>query len=87
MNLEELVPDYLLSVPLDPMSSSGKRLGYIMLNNGTRPLVYSVGPDDFDNTANGIVPSALPKVGYEQTADQWRDLSRFAPPPTTAPSP
>jgi len=48
--LEQLVPTYLASVPLDP--NDGQPIRYKLIDN--RPLVYSVGSDRFDD---GGVPS------------------------------
>src|SRR5262249_41465802 len=44
-NLAALVPEYLPSVPVDPMSPTGAPLGYVLMNNGSRPVVYSIGSD------------------------------------------
>lgn len=80
-NLAALVPAYLPAVPVDPFSPKGGPLGYVLLNGGQRPMVYSVGPDGIDHTAKGAVPPADPQVDYHpKTTDQWRDLSRFDPP-------
>jgi len=45
--LIELVPEYLASVPIDPMSTDATLFRYVADN--TSPLVYSVGLDGVDN--------------------------------------
>lgn len=81
-NLQALVPQYLPSVPIDPMSPTGKPLGYLLAKHGTRPVIYSVGIDGHDDTPDESVLPAEPQ--YEHWAnrkDEWRDLSYFEPPP------
>jgi hypothetical protein len=87
-SLEALVPDYLPAVPLDPFSATGAPLGYLPAREGTRPVVYSVGADDFVNdTPDESVLPDTPTYGWNQGKDQWRDISRFTPPPPpTAPT-
>ncbi|HEY7088549.1 MAG TPA: hypothetical protein VH518_10700 [Tepidisphaeraceae bacterium] len=84
-NLAGLVPDYLPSVPIDPMSPTGSPLGYRIFNNGTRPVVYSVGSDQVDDTAkSNAAPGPLRHAGWDtSTSDQWRDLLYIPPPPPT----
>jgi hypothetical protein len=45
-SLEELVPDYLTSVPLDPMDGEGRTIGYLRTED--LPRLYSVGSDGID---------------------------------------
>lgn len=82
--LEDLVPEYLPHVPVDPMAAEGTPLGYAILDG--RPLVYSVGPDGVDHTANGARPPDRGQYGWEIADDQWRDLSRWPPAGASAPS-
>jgi hypothetical protein len=87
--LDQLTPAYLASVPVDPFYDDGRTLGYIVktirAGGSPRPLVYfGDGADD---------PSAIasePMYGWQQSRTpgksslnirQYRDLSRFAPPP------
>jgi hypothetical protein len=75
--LEELVPGYLPQVPADPMASDAQPLRIAVFDNGSRPVVYSIGADGHDDTADGSAPPARPQYGMDgRTADQWRDLSR-----------
>jgi hypothetical protein len=87
-DLQALVPDYLPSVPSDPMAPNGEPLRYTILNQGTRPIVYSVGEDQVDDTVElSLTPPSTPQYGWDQTADQWRDVSRvLGPPPATQPA-
>jgi len=82
-DLKALVPQYLPRVPTDLFAADARPVGYILARNGTRPLVYSVGPDGVDNTPDESVLPAVPCYGWTSTPDQWRDLSRFLPPPST----
>lgn len=49
--LEDLVPDYLPSIPRDAMASDGRPLGY--RPNATPPVVYSVGSNGKDDGGVG----------------------------------
>ena len=44
--LEELVPDYLPAIPLDPFASDGRGIGY--RPKGDPPVLYSVGVNGID---------------------------------------
>jgi len=44
--LEDLVPDYLPTVPADPCTADGRALGYRL--HGPQPLLYGVGKDGVD---------------------------------------
>jgi hypothetical protein len=46
-DLEDLVPDYLATLPLDPMAAGGRRLR--LVSSPTDPLLYSVGDDGTDD--------------------------------------
>jgi hypothetical protein len=92
-SLAALVPKYLPQVPVDPAAPDGRPLKYLIVrgglpDGGDRPTVYSVGTDGRDNTAEaGPVMAGLrnqPVYGWWNCADQWRDLSRWAPPRTPA---
>jgi hypothetical protein len=91
-SLQALVPQYLPAVPQDPFAADGRPLGYAVLTNNRpdgadRPLVYDVSDDGTDQlTTNPGWVGAAPNYGWLQSApDQWRDLSRWAPPPATQP--
>jgi hypothetical protein len=82
--LEDLVPHYLPSVPIDPLSSTGKPLGYLLANHGIRPMVHSAGDSGIDLALRESAVPGWPQHGWSTTtSDQWRDISRFSPPPTT----
>jgi hypothetical protein len=69
--LADLVPDYLPSVPLDPLADA-KPLGYVA--NSERPVVYSVGENGNDDGGREYDPSA-PVPGRFET-DTVRHLKR-----------
>jgi hypothetical protein len=93
--LDELVPAYLPSVPLDPFAE-GEPIGYTILQSalpdgGDRPLVFERNGD------RDVGPYAEPSYSWESNrwpgtprgteVRQYRDLERFNPPqPATAPS-
>lgn len=67
MTLNELVPKYLPSVPVDPMSSSGEPIRYI--GQAELPVVYSVGLNDVDDQGAETIAKTEPI-----TSDDWRTL-------------
>jgi hypothetical protein len=80
--LDALVPNYLAEVPDDPMSSGPSKVGYVPPGKGPHPLVYSVGEDYVDNTVGTTTWPTEPEQGWNpKSLDQWRDLTRWAPPP------
>jgi hypothetical protein len=92
-SLEALVPAYLPQVPIDPAAPDGRPLKYLIIkgglpDGGDRPIVYSVGTDGTDRTAEvGPGKAGLPNqpvYDYCRGVDQWRDLKRWAPPRTPA---
>jgi hypothetical protein len=92
-SLEALVPQYLPQVPVDPAAPNGRPLRYLVIKGGLpdgedRPIVYSVGTDGVDSTSEvGPARSGLPNqpvYDYCRGVDQWRDLKRWAPPPSPA---
>jgi hypothetical protein len=78
--LEELVPQYLPAVPVDPFLGDGRTVGYVA---GKRPMVY------FEAGRGAAeLPPPEPTYGYYASQSrghpvvrQYRDLSRWAPPP------
>lgn len=91
--LEELVPQYLPAIPLDPFQSDGRPVGYtivkgVLPNNEDRPLVYCEEAGAVD-----LGPIDEPMYGWQQphapprpnAIRQYRDLTRFEPlkPPGT----
>jgi len=46
-SLDQLIPDYLPAIPLDPFAADGRALGY--LPRAPKPVLYSVGPDGIDD--------------------------------------
>lgn len=74
--LDDLVPQYLPSVPLDPLAAGGTPLRYV--NERTdpqRPRVYSVGRDGSDHGGTDPDPTAPRRVN-ETTTDLVRHLKR-----------
>jgi len=88
--LDELVPEYLPAVPIDPFHDDGRPLGYVILQTPgapgvQRPMMYFDAGDVTD-------PVIRDEPMYEWRNDsrrgkmnrrvrQYRDLSRFVPPP------
>jgi hypothetical protein len=90
-SLDALVPQYLPQVPVDPAAPDGRPLKYLLIkgglpDGGDRPIVYSVGTDGLDRTAEaGPIRAGLPnqpQYDYGRGLDQWRDLTRWTPPRT-----
>lgn len=98
LRIEELTPDYLDSVPIDPFQDDGRTLGYeirkgALPGGGDRPLVY------FDSVPDAVSivkkepmygwqswqPLDLPRA-YRERERQYRDLARFVPIPATQPA-
>jgi hypothetical protein len=94
--LDELVPRYLSAVPRDPFRADGGPLSYLVATvpggndaGAERPVVYHVAADGKDQTPDASVLPPTPMYswhalgrvsGRRESPDQWRDLSRFAPP-------
>jgi hypothetical protein len=56
VSLAQLVPDYLPSVPIDPMAGNGRPLGY---HPDTKPaVVYSVGVNGIDDGGTSLAPAS-----------------------------
>lgn len=70
--LEDLVPDYLPAVPLDPLTA-GKPLQYVA--DPDRPRVYSVGDNEKDDGGNDPDPNLSP-AEQRKVADEVRHLKR-----------
>src|SRR5439155_17560734 len=86
-SLNALVPDYLPLLPSDPFAADGRALGYLIAENGKRPIVYSVDENGRSDTDAKTVFPPAPIYGWQTSGlDQWRDLSRFAPPPSSQPA-
>jgi hypothetical protein len=80
--LEALVPAYLPKVPDDPFTAPVTKIGYVPPGKAPHPLVYSVAEDDFDNTRAGTKWPSEPENSWNpKSPDQWRDLTRWSPPP------
>ena len=75
-DLAGLVPDYLEKIPADPFARDGANLRYAIVDNGTRPLIGTVGPD-----GQPTAPGLYKKTAYGQyyvkdgPDDIWLDLS------------
>lgn len=93
--LDALVPTYLPAVPRDPHADD-RQLGYMLRDNGKRPMAYGVGENSVDDTSTGGSPlSTRVYWGYQganydavgkrlANDDQYRDLTQWMPatPPT-----
>jgi hypothetical protein len=77
--LNELVPEYLPSVPADPMSSNGV-IQY--LPNAEHPRLYSIGPDGIDDGGEYVYKSEG-RINYD-VADIPFFLDGQPPPPGEA---
>ncbi len=60
-SIEQLVPNFLDSVPIDPMDDTGAPLRYRLETDGTA-VVWSVGPDGIDD--DGYVELNNKDTGY-----------------------
>ena len=73
-NLAALVPEYLVRIPPDPFARDGAALRYAIVDNGTRPLIGTVGPD-----GQPTEPGLHKKTAYGQYGTMgepiWLDLS------------
>jgi hypothetical protein len=88
---EDLVPAYLPAIPGDLYHDDGRTIGFVVLrgglpDGGDRPMLYF----DPSDTNDVIVPTAPsygwlmdPRPGKRRDVRQYRDLSRFVPPPST----
>lgn len=89
--LQDLVPQYLSTLPADPMSADGRPFGYFIAANGKRPILYSVGDDGADQTQGRQAQIAAHILkGWQSTHrmpadDQYRDLSSWVNPAPRAP--
>jgi hypothetical protein len=83
--LEALVPQYLPTVPRDPLAATDQPIRY--LPQGARPYIYSLGENGVDDTATGWRPRAADLVPTA-AADAFVDLVRHSikRPVTTRPA-
>jgi hypothetical protein len=79
VTLDELVPDYLPAVPVDPMSSNGV-IQY--LPDAEHPRLYSIGPDGIDDGGEYVYRSEG-RINYD-VADIPFFLDGQPPPPGEA---
>lgn len=91
--LEQLVPDYLTQLPADPYSATGQPFAYLILP-GARPDGADRPMLAFTPTgAVGVGPGPAPEYSWTSwkrprgnaEIRQYRDLSRFVPPPEPSP--
>jgi hypothetical protein len=81
--LQDLVPEYLPAVPIDPLAAGGKPLGYVSPENDPeKPRVYSVGPNGIDQGGAEPDPKLRLKE-YEALRDEVRHLRRQPRPEPT----
>ena len=91
VSLEELVPTYLPSLPVDPMSNAGRSFGYIVAASGTRPVLICAGDDGIiQTTGESYLPSGV-CYGWSisktnKCDDQYGDLSAWKDPTSPAPT-
>ena len=67
--LEQLVPQYLPAVPIDPMASPSRAIGYRVA--AEHPVLYSVGKNGNDDSA-----SEAPQPNRYGELDEWDRLDR-----------
>jgi len=87
-NLQELVPAYLPSIPLDPFQRRQTPFGYTMVKGASgqadRPVIYyDPGGPDLGLTQEpiyGFYGKVSPSNYGMPSVRQYRDLSRFIPP-------
>jgi hypothetical protein len=65
-SLQQLVPNYLPAVPLDPMAPDGARFRFIGLRATTQPIIYAVGQDGSDDGG-----STRPSRASWDPVDPW----------------
>lgn len=75
-SLEELVPDYFASVPVDPFTPDESPLQYRLTEDGF--LVYSVGPNGVDDGGQAPTPSAFGTYIGDRDGDFRLDV-HYAP--------
>lgn len=73
--LESLVPTYLPSVPLDPMSGTNNPLQYKPV--GPTPILYSVGVDGIDN--GGDATATQKRLTREAKTNPWLGIDCVIP--------
>jgi hypothetical protein len=82
--LQELVPAYLLAVPMDPMAEAGKAIGYVA--DPSRPVLYSVGTNGTDEGGSEKAPAKIVEPTRWSREDAVVHLRRkhgeFRPKPT-----
>ncbi|QQE12156.1 hypothetical protein JD969_01375 [Planctomycetota bacterium] len=59
--LDKLVPDYLISIPIDPFDRSPLR--YIYDDQTQTAVIYATGPDTLDNNGRAFTSQAVPTFG------------------------
>ncbi|HZN66355.1 MAG TPA: hypothetical protein VFB66_13785 [Tepidisphaeraceae bacterium] len=75
--LQDLVPDYLPAVPLDPLAAGGRPLGYVGPDEDPeKPRVYSVGPNGIDQRGADPDRRRTRHRDYEAQRDEVRYLKR-----------
>jgi hypothetical protein len=67
-DLDDLVPGYLRTFPIDPLASGGRRLGFLPAR--ADPILYSVGDDGIDDGGNDE------PIGPQRYAGAWDTRDR-----------
>ena len=89
--LDQLVPEYLPAVPIDPLATDGRRMSY--RPDADSPVVYSVGRNQVDNGGVLVFTEAEPKeidkdlsdVPVHLNADRPRLPVKLPDPPDSGP--
>ena len=90
--LDELVPKYLPALPADPFHDDGRPFGYTIArgalpDGGDRPLIYfDAGPADPAGWVDEPTYGWYIRRGARGPWRQYRDLSRWSPPPGAQPT-
>lgn len=74
-SLEQLVPQYLPNVPMDPRTQDQTPLGYLLAEDGRRPLLYSPGAAKQPVGQPPKQPAEIPSTSGPQSAVLWQDLA------------
>ncbi len=74
--LEQLIPRFLATLPIDPFDPEGRPFRYVRADAG--PIVYSVGPDGDDDNGRPIVQGKWGWVHPDNDGDFRLDVHRLS---------